>query len=180
LILLKEKKPIRDKAFEVIWNRYSQKLLQYCQANSKSKEDAYDLFQNTWLRFNEVALKEKKIQSINLYLFKIAYNLKLKKLESEKLDIVYIDSFRFDDFINENLNFLDEIEYREFLLKFNEALSTLDIESKECLSLHLIGELSFIEISNLLNENYDCIRFRCLRAIQKIMPFLELDFKNNN
>lgn len=180
LILLNEKEPVCEQAFEVIWNRYSKKLRQFCYLNSKNKEDAKDLFQNTWIKFYEFVMKEKKIKSIKFYLHKIAFNIQWKIKEDIKLEIDYVDSYMLDEFIDENNNFLDDFEYQEIVSKFNITINYLDSKSKEILLLYWIGGLNFKEISMLYNESYDSIRMRCNRAIQKVLPLLEINLKNNN
>jgi RNA polymerase sigma-70 factor (ECF subfamily) len=178
LILLKEEKKISDKAFKVLWYRYSKKLKNYCNFCTKCKEDSEDLFQNTWHKFYEVILTEKKINSILSYLIKIAHNIYLKKIEEEKLNLVYIDSFKLDDFIDNNKNFLENFEYQEILTQFKLSLNYLESDSKDRLLLYWVGGLSFTEISELYNESYDNSRMKCTRAMQKVLKLLKPNFKN--
>ena len=178
LVLLKEEGNTCTLAFEEIWYRYSNMLMYYCSLNSNTIEDAEDLLQNTWIRFYEVAKEEKKIESIKLYLFRIAYNLYLKKIETEKVHLVNLDQFRLDKFIDEQNNFLKVFENKEILSQFNLALNYLDFEYKECLILHWIEGFTINEIAQICNETYDCIRMRCSRGMQKILTVLEPNFKN--
>lgn len=177
LVLLKENKTISEQAFEVIWNRYSKKLLQYCFLNTDNQYEAEELFQDTWVSFYEFTRKKKSnlqnIGSINFYLFKIAFNF-IRKKNNNNEQLISLDSFNLDKFIDHH-NFFDEIEYRDELSRFYAALNYLDDKSKESVLLKWIAGLSFSEIAQISDESYDTIRMRCSRAMGKILTMLDND-----
>lgn len=187
LVLLKQQRSESEKAFEVIWGRYSSPLLYFCQYNAKNQNEAEDLFQETWVRFYNNARKERDIGSIKLYLFKIAYNL-LKKIKDESennadtdLGIVTDTDDSFDiDKVADEVNFIEQFEYEDIVAQFNIALNYLDPEAKESVLLHWVGGFSFSEISIITGESQASIRMRSVRAMEKAIKYISPNFKNNN
>lgn len=173
LVFLSETEPLNQKAFEVLWYRYSKRLRQYCFLKKGNKEEAEDLFQDTWVEFYKATQKSIQINSIKNYLLSTAYFLNCKMLKSNKLKFKTISTFDYDKFIDNSVNFEEHYENQEVLLHFYLALNILDEVSKECVILRWTGELSYKEIAKVLDDTPEAIRKRCCRAMDKIINYLD-------
>ncbi len=172
LVLIKEVNPISEKAFEILWHRYASIVRQYCYYKVGNKEDAEDLFQNTWIEFYKSTKKNNRINSIKHYLLSIAYfnhciMIKKHSVDSQRINIIDLEG-HIDNYINTEKDYED----KELLLQLHSALNILDEYTKECVILRWENELSYKEIAEIHNDTPEAIRKRYCRAMKKIINYL--------
>ncbi len=173
LVLMRDKEPLCQHAFEVLWYRYSNRLRQYCLLKTGNREESEDLFQNTWIEFYKSKRKRIKITSLKNYLLSTAYFLNCQKLKSNKINYQNTDPFVIDRFIDDSSNFEEHFENQDLLLKFYLSINILDEPSKECLILRWNSELTYQEIATILNDTPEAVRKRCCRAMDEISTYLD-------
>jgi len=173
LTLLRENEPIKSHAFRIIWDRHSDKLMQYCRFSTTSRDDAQDLFQNTWISFFEIASNDTKVKNIKFNLFKIAHYKSLNKYkESKRANSIFDSNVDSDEFMS-STNLIEEIEYQELIANFHIAVNCLEFSTAQYLLLHWIAGLNFREIADLFEVSYDSVRMKCTRGMSKVIDLIK-------
>jgi RNA polymerase sigma-70 factor (ECF subfamily) len=176
LVLLKEKEPTKSIAFKVIWDRYSNSLMQYCCYNLEDDTEIQELFQNTWITFYEVIIKEQRVKSLKAFLFKIANYLLINQNRAKRVKMTS-NLIQPENLMDSNPLLIEKIENNELISNFNLALKLIQPPTNEYLMLYWIGGMSFKEISEMYEEPYDNIRMKCTRGMDKVLKILEPIFK---
>jgi len=154
-------------AFQVFYGRHKDAL--YTFLHNRCREDASDLFQETFIKFIDAAAK-KEITNPKAYLFQIAMNLvrnssrKAKVISlSDEFDIPYIETEEVEQVSEET---------------FKESLSYLAKEKPllyDVLHLHIFGKMTFEEIGKLKEISKDTIASRYRYALNYLRKFLQND-----
>lgn len=171
-VLLLEKKSIAEPAFAELYSRYSRKIYAYCLKVLGNKEDASDVFQDTFVRFYNSAKQRQISGNIAGYIITIARNLCL----NYKRDRKDLDSF--EDYMapsqNETQDNMDSVEQMELI---QGALNKLPMEYREAFILRQYQGYSYQEISDITGESSATVKNRVWRAKEKIKnllaPFLK-------
>ena len=171
---LREDKPKAENAFAELYSRYSQKVYAYCLRVTGHKEDASDIFQETFCNFFDQSKENTDINSVSGLLITISRNLCLNYTRSKRVHI---------DLEEYNLRTNDTgYEQKELLELINNALEVLEFEHKETFVLRQYHGFSYKEISEITQVPVSTARNRYWRAKSKIKeilaPYLE-EIKNN-
>lgn len=172
LSILQKKGRYAEKAFRLIYERYSSRIMSFCKNMLKNNTIAEDIFQETFIRFyNNAAPKDREI-SILSYLYTIARNLcydhfrvKQSHISIDSENINYIENLIVD---NDN-----SIEYEnkfELMLDSMEKLSPTD---KEMLILRVFEKLSYQEIADILDTNEANARKKTFRAKLRLKEIID-------
>lgn len=107
-----------------------------------SKEMAEDLTQDLFIKLfeNPPAPSVKKLRA---YVFKMARNLALNALRDKRYAEVEIDQ-------NHTARDFSEIDLR---VDLDAAISLLGDHERQVLALHLIADLTFLEIAQIMNQS---------------------------
>ena len=172
--MLGEEKAKSDLAFKILYDKYASRLHAYCLRILGNREQAEDIFQETFVRFYQNAKAEKlRDGSIAGFLIVIARNLCLNHKRDKK------SSVEFSEF--HSLLIDDNNESKEEAHKLiTMALDLLSFEFKEPLVLRLYDGLSYEEISGIIGISNENARKRVFRAKQKIKEILEPYYKEIN
>jgi RNA polymerase sigma-70 factor (ECF subfamily) len=167
LEMLNGDKPEADRAFRIIYDRYSSRIHAYCMRILNDRSQAEDIFQETFIKFYRRVNTEKLSDgSIAGFLITIARNLCLN-YKRDKKSTVPIEEYHLvlsADEINEN---------QENYKLITMAIELLPIEYREPLVLRLYDGLSYDEISDICNITVENARKRVFRAKQKIKEILQ-------
>ena len=154
-----------EKAFETLYAKYNRIIYGIAFSVVKNKEDAEDVMQAVFSKIYTMPKEKLEIQNISCWLYTITKNeaisLLRKKKETIDLDNVY-------EIQNEN-NEIEEIIDR---MEFNRLIRGLKEKEREILSLKILANLSFSEISKLLNEPVGTIKWRYYKSIYSLRLML--------
>lgn len=172
---LSKSKKEAEAAFAELYSRYSQRIYAYCLRVTGNKEDANDIFQDTFFKFYDSAQEDTKVTSIVGYLVTIARNLCLNHKRSKRTKI---------DLENYNLKSNDTgYEEKELLDLIANAIEVLEDDYKETFILRQYQGLSYKEISQITGDSVSALKNRFWRAKEKIKdilsPYLE-EISNTN
>lgn len=164
--------------FEILVERYEEKIKRYAAKFISEKVDIEDVTQNIFLKTFE------NIQGFNLkrkfstWLYAIAHNELvnfLKKKKKMPLSLIELDTFLpyslRDNSLKEDFDF--DLEKKKEILE--KAIEELEIKYKEPLYLFYFENLSYSEISEILKIPLSTVGVRIKRAKEKIKIF----FKEN-
>ncbi|MGA2297784.1 MAG: RNA polymerase sigma factor [FCB group bacterium] len=184
LKLLSEGSKESEYAFNTLYFRYTTQLYGYCVYQSANKEEAEELLQDTWLKFNDSVKAGKNIQNIAAFLFTIAKNLSIDRYRTNKakknIDMTFLDKDFLEEIIDP-VNFQVDYEKEELSNQIRLAIEYLDDIYKETLTLYWFGNFTLEEIAEILGDSVtvQCIRTRLDRAFKQIAKVLEPYFEEN-
>lgn len=173
--LINSKKSISEKAFEVIFDRYSYNVNAYVRTVIRDVDDSADIFQETFIRFYNNLRNGAEITNLQSYLIKISRNMCLN-YKRDKKNNVEIEEFH--KIVNED-TFYENQELLEIVMR---ALDLMDDKYKEAFVLKKIDGLKFEEVASILDLTLEGAKTRVNRARVKLLEILEpyikdLEFK---
>lgn len=162
--MMKGKKPASDEAFSEIYKRYSVQVNKYCTCMLRDKEEALDIFQETFLRFyhNYSSFNSGNLPS---FIIKIARNLCLNRIRDRKITV----PLESQQLIELNYSSYEKDELFSLILN---AIEVLDEIYKEAFILRELDGLSFQEVAGICDISVDNAKKRVLRAKEKIIQIL--------
>lgn len=124
----------------------------------KNKEDSEEITQIVFMKIYEMEKDKLPNKNEASWLYTLTKNETISLLRHKK-DIASIETiYEIEEENNEIDKIIDKIE-------FNKLISKLNDKEKEIVSLKVISNLSFNEISKLLNEPIGTIKWRYYKAL---------------
>ncbi len=165
LELLRGDKKLRDEAFNEIYTRYSRIIHGYIYSLIKDSDVVEDVFQETFVKFYDYALKYE-IKNIQAFLLLSSKNRCLNYFKNKKHNIEIRE-----DILSENN--IDEIEKNELMELIISSLDLLDDIYRECFTMREFEGLTYSEIADRLGITTENAKVRSLRAKRKIIELLQ-------
>lgn len=170
-----------EHAYLELVNRYKDRLLNFIFGYVHSKESAEDIVQDTFLKLYTSADMYKEIAKFSTWIFTIAANLaktELRKLKRRKIFSITDMGFNDKDYeipseSNVPENSINSKYQMKYILK---AIYKLDEPFKTALILRDIQELSYEEVSNIVDISIGTVKSRINRGRLKLQKIL----KNEN
>lgn len=157
----------REEAFGELYARLSPNVFSYCMRVLGSRDRAYDVFQETFLRFYQSAERHEGLDNVRAYALTICRNLCLNEKKRVQTNVVEFD----DTLYNPGMS--READRNEMLNLISTALELLPHDMREVFVLREYDGLSYNEISDMLSIKLDTAKVRVFRARQKIREILE-------
>ena len=154
-----------------LYTQYAGKVYRYLLRLCGNKPLAEELTQETFLRAIEKADTFKGDCSVNTWLCAIARNLFYSHRKKRDNNHTSLTDFT----ASSPCRVEDGIEDREQLMRIHKAMRTLPEPYKEVFSLRILGELTFKEIGQLLNQSETWARVTYFRAKTKLVDILRKD-----
>jgi RNA polymerase sigma-70 factor (ECF subfamily) len=162
--LLKSDKATSEKAFAELYARHSARLYAYCRRFLGDKDEAQDVFQETFVRFYQSGTQERLMTNVPAFLLKIARNLCVNSKRRDKNSIAFDDYMAVDDSARSDKS--------ELLDLIKMAIDLLHPEYREIFILREYQGLSYSEIADLTEVSLATVKIRIFRAKQKIREIL--------
>jgi len=163
--LLCEENENSDRAFAELYARHSSRVFAYCRRFLGNKEEAQDVFQETFIRFHQSSSKDRVMTNVPAYILRIARNLCVNSKRKEKSHLTFEDYMVGDD--DESKSDKDEL-----LELVKTALEVLPDKYKEMFILREYDGMSYAEIGEITDESVSTVKVRIYRAKQKIREVL--------
>ncbi len=158
----------REEAFRELYARFSPNVFAYCMRVLGSQDRAYDIYQETFMRFFQSAERHPQLDNVRAYVLTICRNLCL----NEKKRSAQTAALEFDDTLY-NPGEGREAERSEMMGLITMAMELLPHDMKEAFVLREYDGLSYNEISDMLQIKLETAKVRVFRARQKIKEILE-------
>lgn len=160
-------------AFGQIYKAYLKKIYRFICYLTYDQDLSEDLAQNTFLKaWQSLGAFDLGKGTIQAFLFTIARNLVIDWSRKKKEAI-------WEDEVMERIESKEDIEEdlvkKEESVRVHQALEVLDEFDKQVVILRYFEELSFEEISKILQKEAGAIRVRLHRALKKLKERLEKD-----
>ena len=158
------------KTLEILYKTYYQTIHSYLLSLTHSESMANDLTQEAFLKYYNSAEKFRGECSELTMLYKIAKNLYLNHIRSEKrLTPLY------EEMECHGPSFEKMLEDGDRAMQIHEILHKLPDPYKEVFSLHIFGELTFSKIAFLFGKSESWAKMTYYRAKAKIAAELKED-----
>ncbi len=169
-------------AFEKLYKKY-QSIVFNVVNRMVGSEDAHDLTQEVFLSVIKSLSKFRYESKFSTWLYSIAKNTCLnrircrKRLKEDSLDMLIIDQPGFE-IADDSVNIENTIEANELKMLVNNVLNEMKPEYKMLIVLRDFQQLSYEEISNIMNINLQTVKSRLHRARlsfkEKFKPFVSI------
>lgn len=164
--MLKSDKTTSGKAFAELYARLSPRVFAYCLRFLGSKEEAEDIFQESFARLYQSAQENREMTNVPAFLLRIARNLCVNSRRMERKDLAFEEYMSVDAGIDANS------EKEELLDLIGKAIEHLPKEFREVFILREYDGLSYTEIAKVTGETLNTVRIRLYRAKHKIREIL--------
>ncbi len=158
-------------SFDILYRLYFTPLYRYVFMRLKTREDAEDVVQDTFMKaYQALPRYEHTRETMLPYLFTIARNLLINHTKKKRPDALSgedIDRHAGDE---KTSDMAEGIELKEELLF---AMSTLSDTEREVVELKFFGEQSYSEIAEVLGKREDAVRQHIARAMKKMRETLQ-------
>ncbi len=159
-----------SKAFDMLYNAYFTPLYRYVYIRLKTREDAEDVVQDTFLKaYKALPRYEHTRDSMLPYLFTIARNLLINHTKKKRPDTFAGEDI--DRHADEGKT-SDFAEGRERSEELVVAMEVLTESEREVIELKFFGERTYLEIAELLDKREDAVRQHVARAMKKMREVL--------
>jgi RNA polymerase sigma-70 factor (ECF subfamily) len=157
--------------FEEIMQRHEREIMRYLLRVSGNREDAADLFQETWLRAYRAYPRLDPDSAIRPWLYRIASNLRRNRARDAARRARVIVSHQMHssaaDLIGENHRF-DHDNEGYAAVHMRELISTLPAKQQQALHLRYFAGLDYDAIANALGCSEESARANVSQAIRKL------------
>jgi RNA polymerase sigma-70 factor (ECF subfamily) len=163
--------------FDILYNRYSGKVLAKCKTILKDSDAAKDLMQDIFMKVLTSISSFKSHSKFSTWLYSITYNTcidetrRLKKYTFEKDDIL---SSLADDDLNEKID--EEIIFSLKVTQVEKILDMINVEDKSILLMKYTDDLPINEISSILNKSESAIKMKLLRARERFLKTYKQEY----
>ena len=171
--LCKAELPYVTTAFEKLVRKYEPLVYRTCLRYLKSENDAEEATQDVFLRLFFNIEKFEGRSSFKTWLFRVVANICASKYrslrrikEQQQAYFEHLELFQHDDQSYHDLEMVDG--------PLMSALDTLSAEDREILILKHVSELSFLEISEVLELKLSASKMRLYRAEQRLRASMKI------
>ncbi len=144
------------RAFNIIYELYARKLLNYISAATPTPEDAEEIVQDIFVSLWNHRDSVDSSKSLSTYLFSIAYRRRIDAFRKAVKAPIYEDYLEYQDQLpadDKNIT-----NYQEFLSDFKRALNRIPSKPRQMIVLSRIGGLSNQEIADRINVSEKTVR----------------------
>lgn len=150
---------------EKLYSKYKKVVYGIAFTISKNKEDSEDIMQMIFAKIYEMEKSKLPTSNYASWLYSITKNEAINFLKKKKNDIPIDKIYEISDNNNELNKVIDNIE-------FNRLISKLNDKEKEIISLKILSNFSFEEISKLLKEPVGTVKWRYYKSIYSLRVIL--------
>ncbi len=155
-----------NEAFEVVYTMLYTPLYRYVYSRSRDNELANDICQQTFLKFYQALTVYESEKSPLAYLFTIAKHLLIN--HGIKKSFTSFDETLFETYADETIGILDDAHTKQLAESIETYLPSLTSDEEELIRLYFYSELSYKEISEILDKEETYLRKIKERALKQL------------
>lgn len=153
------------KAFENLYTKYNRMVYGIAFSILKNKTDSEDIVQIVFSKIYEINKEKLPTEKEASWIYTLTKNETITLLRKKGNYISLETIYEIEDNDNEINNIIDRDSY-------NRLISKLNNKEKQIISLKILGNFSFEEISKLLNEPSGTVKWRYYKAVNTIKMLL--------
>ena len=157
--------------FEQILRRYEREIMRYLLRASGNRDDAADLFQETWLRAYRAYPRLEAHREIRPWLYAIAVNLCRNRARdgARRMRVIVADNQQNSAAERARKTHPSHNENEGYAkVRLGELLSTLPEKQCEALQLRYFGGLDYPEIAEIMKCSQPAARANVSQALRKL------------
>lgn len=162
-----------DRAFGELVNRYEKKVFLIVKRMLNDEDEAWDASQEVFIKLYDSLRRFRGDANIYTYIYRIATNVAISFLRKRKVRALV----RLDDVINTMVSHEDEPERdsdkTELKKLVADAVASLPAQQRQVFVLRFYEELSYEEISRILNRSLGALKANYFHAMKKIGEYLK-------
>lgn len=163
--IFKELKKGNKEKSEELYNKYKKTVYGIAFGILKNKEDAEDVVQVVFSKIYTMEKEKLPQDKEATWLYTVTQNETLQLLRKKNNDFDIEKIYNLEDENSEIEKFIDKES-------FNQLINKLNYKEKEIVSLKIISNLSFSQISGLLGEPIGTIKWRYYKSIYSLRIML--------
>lgn len=163
--IFKELKNGNKEAIETLYKKYNKMIYGVVFSILKNKEDSEDIVQTVFTKLQTIEKEKLPKDKEASWLYAVARNETLMFLRKQNTTYDIEKIYDLEDENNEIEKIIDKETY-------NKLISGLNDKEKQVISLKIISNLSFSEISQLLGESIGTIKWRYYKSIYTLKILL--------
>lgn len=161
----------RKRAVHIMIQKYRESLLYHAICIVKDRDEAYDLVQEVFIR----AIREERLFTpdfrIKAWLYRVTSNLCFNLVRNKKRRSAILDAAKMSD--RSDADQLLDIFSDERRTEVLKAISTLSEEHQNILMMRYYNDLSYKELSEVLDVKLGTVMSRLSRARSKLLEVLD-------
>lgn len=150
-----------NNAFEKLYNKYNKLVEGVAFSILKNRQDAEDITQSVFTKIYEIDKNKLPSTKEASWLYTTTKNETLTFLRKQNNNLTLDNIYDIEDTNNEINKIINKDSYNRLIGKLNN-------KEKEIISLKILANLSFDEISKVLNEPTGTIKWRYYKSINSI------------
>ena len=163
----------RKRAYGLLVDRYRDRLFYHALYILKDSEEALDVTQEVFIRsFKETKAFDPDFK-VKAWLFRVCTNLCYNIVRDKKRRTGILDNLGRQDIHPAPMNAADHTEKREMSVRMTAAMDQLSLAHRTILLLKYWDDLSYLEISEVLDVKLGTVMSRLSRAKEKLSLVLE-------
>jgi len=163
----------RKRAYDLLIQRYREKIFYHALYILKDPQEAMDVAQEVFIRsFKETKAFDPDFK-IKAWLFRVCTNLCYNIVRDKKRRTGILENLGRQDIHPAPKNAADHTEQREMTARMAAAMDQLSIAHRTILLLKYWDDLSYLEISEVLDIKLGTVMSRLSRAKEKLSLVLE-------
>ncbi len=171
-----------DRSYEALIAKYIHQLYSFALRRTENKQDAEDIVQETFMRALSAlrSYPAQRIYALRLrpWLYKIAYHVYLNHVERHTPpSFVLLDTPEDESLLDIEDEQAEQpevvAELRERRQELEDLVGTLPPKPREAIRLHFFEELSYDEMTVVLDHNYGTLRFHVHRGLRRLRQALD-------
>lgn len=147
--------------FEKFYSNYNILVYKIAFTILKNKDDSEDVVQTVFSKIYTLSKDKLPTKHILSWIYSVTKNESVSLLRKKKNTLNIDDIYSITDDTDEISNSIDIIE-------FNRLISKLDNAEKEIVSLKILSNLSFDEISKLLNNPTGTVKWKYYKSLHTL------------
>lgn len=167
--------------FGVLMNRYTEKLTRYGKKFLSNADNIDDIVQDVFIKTYQNIQSFNTSLKFSSWIYRIAHNAFVNGLRKQQKSAMLMPDFDLDVFISHHTYVdpkIEERDYKELTSMIEQGLETLKPKYKEVIVLHYIENLSYKDISDILQIPVGTVGIRIMRAkeqLKKIYTDMHMD-----
>ena len=151
----------KELGFQELYTKYNKLVYAIAFSILRNKEDSLDFTQSIFAKIYKLEKDKLPNKKEASWLYTVTKNEAITYLRKKKNNVLIEDLYELEDDNNEINKLIDRISYNNLIKKLNN-------KEKEILSLKILSNLSFKEISKLTDEPVGTVKWRYYKSLSSL------------
>ena len=151
-------------AFEVLYERYADKVLKRCYFICLSSDQSRDLMQEVWIKVFLHLRSFKKEATFQTWLYRLTTNHCLNYMKSRSRADQLLQDIETEQRVSTEANLSVEVK---------DILSTIPFEDREILTMKFIAGYTYEEVASLCGMGVSAVKMKVSRVLGRLRKAVE-------